>query len=230
MGARRVSSISCPPDPCQDGCPDGCPDGRFDQCNGYGGSTGPLIRPSGARVRVMTSHGLRWFQVRDKFELAYNTDVATPGYQADDLYEDVDVENNLFGYQFGARLTYCINCRMNLNISGKIGIYGNNAELRHRVGTQVTAASLTGAPAQLIDTESSDTALASLGELDFGFGYRVGRPWTIRGGYRLMGLTGVASSTSSLPTDYTTLDSSGQVHADDSYLLHGGYVGAEYNW
>jgi hypothetical protein len=178
----------------------------------------------------MTSHGFRWFQVRDKFELAYNTDVATPGYQADDLYEDVDVENNLFGYQFGAMLTYCLNCRMNLNVGGKLGIYGNNAEMRHRVGTRNTLAFRNGVPGDVIDTEANKTSLASLGELDFGIGYRLGSGWTMRGGYRLFGITGVATSIGSLPIDYTSVAASGRVRTNDSYVLHGGYLGATYNW
>ena len=33
----------------------------------------------------------------------------TNGYQADDIYENIEVENNLYGYQFGSTLSYCLN-------------------------------------------------------------------------------------------------------------------------
>ena len=203
--------------------------GLGNRCVGYGGATGPLVRPCGGRVRIMTSHGFRWFQAKDELELAYNID-GTAGYGAADLYENVDVENNLFGYQFGGRLTYCLTSRMNLNIGGKFGIYGNHAEMRHRVGTLTEAAYRTGVPGDVINTKSTDTSLATLGELDLGLGYRLSCAWSIRGGYRLIGLTGVANAVDSLPTNYYSVAASGQVHADDSYLLHGGYVGLEFNW
>lgn len=225
MGAQRASRLNC-----NSGSLLG---GKFGlgrkSCKGYGGAMGPLVRACSNRVQIMTSHGFRWFQIDDEFELAYNMD-GTAGYQAEDLYENVDVENNLYGYQFGGRLTYCINRRMNLNIGGKFGIYGNDARMRHRLGTQTTLAYRTGAATETINSSSSDTSLATLGELDLGLGYRLGCAWSIRGGYRLMGVTGVANAVDSLPTNYSSLAAAGQVHADDSYVLHGGYVGLEYNW
>ena len=198
-------------------------------CGGAGGAGGPLVRARDGRVSVMTSHGFRWFQVEDELELAYNID-GTAGYQAADLYENVDVENNLFGYQFGGRLSYCLNNRTTLNIGGKFGLYGNRAEVRHRVGTQTALAYLNGSATDVIDTEDSDTVLATLGELDLGLGYRFSNCWTVRGGYRLMGLTGVATAVDSLPTNYSSVANSGRVDANDSYVIHGGYVGLEFNW
>lgn len=224
MGAQRASRQCC-----NSGSLFGGKFGKRNACKGYGGAMGPLVRPCTNRVQIMTSHGFRWFQIDDEFELAYNLD-GTAGYQAEDLYENVDIENNLYGYQFGGRLTYCINSRMNLNIGGKFGIYGNDARMRHRLGTQTTLAYRNGAATETINTESSDTVLATLGELDLGLGYRFSCAWSVRGGYRLMGVTGVANAVDSLPGDYYSLASSGQVHADDSYVLHGGYAGLEYNW
>ena len=203
--------------------------GLRNNCKGYGGATGPLVRACGGRVRVMTSHGFRWFQAKDELELAYNVNTVA-GYQADDLYENLEVENNLYGYQFGGRLSYCLNHRLNLNVGGKFGIYGNHAEMRHRVGTLNDTAYRNGVATDLIDTDSSDTVLATLGELDLGLGYRISCAWSIRGGYRLLGMSGVATAVDSLPTDYYSVASSGQVHADDSYILHGGYAGLEFNW
>ncbi|TWU46295.1 hypothetical protein Poly51_56910 [Rubripirellula tenax] len=196
---------------------------------GFGGATGPLARSNSGRVRVMTSHGFRWFQINDSIETAYNVDGA-PGYQVGDIYDNVDVENNLFGYQFGGRLTYCLGSRLDLNIGGKFGVYGNRAELKHRLGTEDQIAYLTASGTDDINTTSTDTVLSTLGELDLGLGYRISNAWTIRGGYRVMGITGVASSVDNYPDYYSSVAASGQVHADDSYLLHGAYVGAELNW
>lgn len=223
LGARRVSRDCCPTGCCGRGL------GFCNRCYGNGGITGPLILPRGSSIRIVNSHGFRWMQVKDDLEFAYNID-GTSGYQANDLYENIDVENNLFGYQFGSRISYCLTCRLNLNIGGKIGLYGNYAELRHRLGTQNTLAYRNGVSTDGIDTKSTDTTLATLGEFDLGLGYRIGCAWTIRGGYRLLGMTGVASAIDSITDNYATLAASGKVYANDSYLLHGGYLGLEYNW
>ena len=228
MGAQRAAYPGCGPQGIF---------GRFLTGIGLGGhgrgttgASGPLVRTNTGRVRVVTSHGFRWFQADDSLEIAYNTEDTGGAYDAADLFENIDVENNLYGYQFGGRLTYCLSNRMNLNIGGKFGIYGNDAELRYRVGTRNTLAYINGDTSQVIDTEASDTVLATLGELDLGLGYRVNNAWTVRGGYRLLGLNGVATSVDSIPTDFTSVANAGKLNANDSYLIHGGYVGLEYNW
>ncbi|MCG8651623.1 MAG: BBP7 family outer membrane beta-barrel protein, partial [Pirellulales bacterium] len=198
MGAQRVAYDICNTPACMRRF--GCGNAR----RGFGGAGGPLRRACGSRLSVMTSHGFRWFQARDDFEIAYNID-GTVGYQADDLYENVNVENNLYGYQFGSRLIYCIMPCLNLNVGGRFGIFGNDAQVRRRVGTRNTTAYRVGMPTDLIDTRASDTSLATLGELDLGLGYRVTCGLTVRGGYRLLGISGVATSVGSLATNYSSV-------------------------
>jgi hypothetical protein len=210
MGARRAAYADC--DPCN---------------KGYGGAAGPLARACSGRIRIMTSHGFRWFQVNDEFEAAYNVD-GNGGYQADDIYDQFDVENNLYGYQFGGMLTYCLGCRMNLNIGGKFGIYGNDVDVRHRLGTENNVATVGGAD---INTTNSDVVLATLGELDLGLGLRLTNRWSVRGGYRLMGISGVVDAVEAAQgTDFQSLATASEVYADDSFILHGGYVGLTCNW
>jgi hypothetical protein len=168
-------------------------------------------------------------QISDDLELAYNID-GTVGYQATDIYDRVDIENNLYGYQFGGQLNYCLSSRLSMNIGGKFGLYANHAQKQHRIGSETDLAYISGSPTDVISTTDSDTGLASIGEFDMGLGYRLGCAWTVRGGYRLIGITGVATAWDSLPNSYASVAESGTVHADDSYLLHGGYFGLEYNW
>ncbi|EMI20832.1 signal peptide protein [Rhodopirellula maiorica SM1] len=227
MGAQRAAAM------CSQGACGGVGAnlglGLVDPCNGYGGATGPLVRACSGRVRVQTSHGFRWFQFKDDFEFAANID-GSGGYQATDLYYNIDVENNMFGYQYGSMLTYCLNERCNLGIGGKFGIYGNRAEMSQRIGTASGYAYETTMPSDFVNTNSSDTVLAGLGEIDLGLGYRLNNAWTVRGGYRLLGATGVATSTDSLDQDYSSVSTTGGVYANDSLLLHGAYVGMNFNW
>jgi hypothetical protein len=231
MGARRVSHA---------GCGNGSVLGfganlghRLSHGRGFGGASGPLARPCGSRIRVMTSHGFRWFQAKDFVERGWDVD-GTDGFQSEDIYEKVDIDNNLYGYQFGGRLTYLITCRLNLSVGGKLGIYGNYAEMKQCVGTRSLLAYQTGSPTAFTcngnNDNATDTALATLGELDLGLGYRISNCWSIRGGYRLLGMTGVANSMDSHPVSYASMADAGRVRANDNYVLQGGYVGLEFNW
>ena len=209
---------------------------------GFGGAAGPLARSNSGRVRVSTSHGFRWFQIQDDLHYAFETaaDAAPAGagyaaYAAGGLpmatiHEQMDVENNLFGYQFGGNLTYCLGSRLNLNIGGKFGVYGNHIEAEHCLYTDQGLAYITAGGVDDIKTESSDTVLSTLGELDLGLGFRVSNAWTLRGGYRVLGISGVASSVDSVPRAYTTVADLNKIEANDSFVLHGAYVGLDFNW
>lgn len=217
MGARRAAYAGCPSEGCL----------GLGAGTGFGGAAGPLVRASGGRLRVMNSHGFRWFQVRDSAELAFNIDGGA-GYQDQDLYDNVDVENNLFGYQFGSMLNYCLTSRLNAHIGAKFGIYGNHVDYRHRLGTRTTAATVGG---EDVDVQSSDVSLAGLGELDLGLGYRLNNAWSVRGGYRLIAIAGIADSIENMQdTAYNDISLVDDFDADDSLILHGGYVGLTFNW
>ncbi len=196
---------------------------------GFGHAGGPLARPAANRLQVMTSHGFRWFQVEDDAELAYNID-GVAGYQALDIYDRVNIKNDLYGYQFGSKLMYCLSDRLGANLGGKIGVYGNDVEARRRVGTDGQIAYLFGQPANLAETHYSDTVLSTLGEVDLGLGYRVCDAWTITGGYRVMGINGIATSFNQMSQDFGTSLNPGSIHANDSLVLHGAYIGCNFNW
>lgn len=232
-GPNPCGPNACGPNPCgTQACGPGFGAGYQRPRTGFfGGFGGPLARACSGRVQVRTSHGFRWFQLEDMFELAANID-GTAGYQTEDIYYSVDVENNLYGYQFGSMISYCVGNRFMLNAGGKFGIYGNDANVMHRLQTLSTYAYTTsqGAGTGDVFTDYSDTVLSGLGELDLGGGYRLNCRMTIRGGYRLLAAAGVATSVGSIPGEYTTVASAGGVRANDSLILHGGYVGLDYNW
>ena len=207
----------------------GCSNGQCATPYGFGGACGPLIPAACSKVQIVTSHGFRWFQVEDSMEFAANID-GTGGYQSTDMFYNVDTDNNLYGYQFGSRVTYCLGHRFSLIAGGKVGIYGNNAEARQRLGTREIDAYYDSMPGTTVDHESERTVLATLSELDLGLGYCLSPAWSIRGGYRLIGLTGIATAPGEVSYDGEEPLSSDWIRADDSIILHGGYVGLDYNW
>ncbi|MCO8125144.1 BBP7 family outer membrane beta-barrel protein [Stieleria sp. TO1_6] len=222
MGARRLGSTG---PACQFGIQAVAGSGY------YGGAIGPLARPGSSRLRVQTMHGFRWLQFKDELQVAGDVD-GTPGLSGSDLFYDIQTENNLLGYQFGTRLSYCLGRRAMLNCSGKMGLYANDVTYRQRIGTDTTLAFATaqGPGAGDILTNDHETTLAGLGELDLGLGYRLSARWTARIGYRVMALSNVATSISQLDPDFTTAASSAIVNADGSLVVHGAYVGIDMNW
>ncbi|MEO9931409.1 hypothetical protein [Rhodopirellula bahusiensis] len=217
-GYGSCNTGACPPQQCAPCGP------RY----GYGGAAGPLVRPCNGKVQVVTSHGLRWFQFKDSVDYAYDID-GRAGYTMHDLYDTTSTENDLFGYQFGSQLIYCLGSRVNLNVGGKFGLYGNQAEFRHRLGTLENTAELAAMPGEMINYETTDTVLSTLGEFDLGLGVRVSNCWTVRGGYRVLGATGLAIA-DNYSRDYSSVASASALHADSSLLLHGAYLGANFNW
>ena len=220
MGARRLGS-----------CAPGSVFGGACRNGDYGNAIGPLARACGGRSRFTMLQGFRWFQLEDAMRIIGDVD-GTGGYSGTDLYIDSETENNLYGYQFGGTWTYCLSQRLLLNLGGKFGLYGNHASFYHSIGTSTIVANTVsqGAGAGDINGEYTDTVLSSLGELDLGLGYRLNCAWTLRGGYRLLGVTNVATAPGQIPTEYVTAASAGAVRADDSLVLHGAYVGANFNW
>ena len=196
---------------------------------GYGGAGGPLVRPCSGKVQVITSCGFRWFRFQDELNLAYDIDNKT-GYGEFDLYDDTRVENNLYGYQFGSSLVYCLTCRLDATVGGRFGIYGNEVRKQHRLGSLTEAYTLAAMPDQRIAFDERDTVLSTLGELDLGLGYRLTNAFTLRGGYTILGVSGVATSLGNQPREYSSFASASAIHATDSVILHGAYLGASYNW
>lgn len=207
----------------------GGPDCRSQCCYGFGGAGGPLAASCRQRFQLVASHGFRWFQFRDSLSFAADVD-GDPGFHPTDLNYRVGTENNLFGYQLGGRFIYGITDRLNLAIGGKFGLYGNRVRYRQRMGNLDEWATYDSDPAVIVRRLGCENRLATLGELDFGLGYRICCAWTIRGGYRILGATGLATSVGSLAHDFASPDPNSEAFAGDSIVLHGGYIGAEYNW
>lgn len=198
-------------------------------CSGYTNSCGPLVNPCTGCAQFVTSSGFRWFQFRDQFQFAAS-DSATGINGTNDMYYNSNVSNNLYGYQLGSRLCYCLSPCLVARVGGKAGLYANDVRVRQQLGTSTANAWVTNRPTQMINTSDSDTVLAGLGELDLGLGYRVNNGFTINGGYRMLYASGVATSIGSIPGEYFTNSASGKVNASDSLLLHGAYIGGMFNW
>ncbi len=202
---------------------------------GFSGLGGALEVPTAGTHQFAVSQGFRWLQIRDEFDFLASGYVAAPGdpLRGDQRYAS-EAQNDLFGYQLGGRWNYRASARFNLGAAVKVGIYANSVEVDQRIGEAGLLAQyrndLTPAGRMNVNDRNQSTVLATLGELDLGGGYRLSDAWTIRGGYRITGISGVATTPSLLNQDLYSPGLSARDAANDSLILHGAYAGAELNW
>ncbi len=164
-------------------------------------------------IHLRISDGCRWSCFGGFRYIAFNDDLLVSELNApfkDAL--DIDAENNLYGVQFGGdALLYDRGGPLNFSVKLKFGVYGNHAQQR-------TYSSVL-APA----VEVNDTKVAFVGEADFVLTYQLTERLLVHGGYRLMGLGGVALA----PDQINASDlSTGQANIHyNSLLLDGGFLG-----
>ncbi len=202
----------------------GCSGGLFG-CSPYSGPCGPRL---GAGWMV----GVRYFQMNDDFRFySDNADNVFDG-SPNEIEYLVRTRNNLLGFQVGGGLNYRVwNC-FSLYGIGKAGIYGNHAIVNQAVYGAAGDAVVNVGPyaTTAYRFQSSQTGLAFLGQLDLGGKYQMSKCWSIDGGYRMVGVTGLALTDGQIPNNFAYLPDAQRVHASDCLILHGGYVGATFCW
>lgn len=202
---------------------------------GFGGFGGALEVPTVGTHQFAVSQGFRWLQIRDDFQFLASGHEPGPGdpLRGDQLYAS-EARNDLYGYQLGGRWNYRATGRFNIGATVKAGIYANSVEIDHRIGDSSLLAQyrndLDTAGRLAVNDRSQRTVLAMLGELDVSGRYRLSDAWSVRGGYRITGISGVATTPSLLSQDLYSPGLSARDAANDSLILHGAYVGTEFNW
>ena len=196
----------------------------------------PLQSDCPCTLNMHWSAGVRYFRFDEDFQFATDDVDDTFTGTADELYHNINVENSLLGFQLGAGSEYNWG-RLALMSDIKFGIYGNYMENHQSMvgGTGVyatidnVASPYNGAA---YNFNGSKTGVSFLGEVDLGLRYRVTSRWSMRAGWRAMAVTGVALSVHQFPDNFNFEDAigAGDVERNGSMILHGGYVGAEYNY
>jgi hypothetical protein len=177
--------------------------------------------------------GVRWFRFGDNFEYASSETDGTFGYGADDIYYRNNITNDLVGFQLGALANYCTGCRVNLYAGTKFGAFCNHINYDSYAGTATTPAivsSYTSYDNQQYIIDSSDNSLALLGEGELGLGVCICRGLTATCGYRVIGVSGIATAPGQIPYDFSLLNDASKINNDSSLILHGLSIGGMYNW
>lgn len=159
--------------------------------------------------------GFRYFRLEEDFNInSLDLDTGTSDY-------NIRTTNNLYGFQLGAKVERQFN-RVLGSVTGKAGIYGNDASQRTFVGDFDNSTIFR-------DSLTSQTEVAFVGDLVFNVSYALTDIWSIRGGYNLMWVDGVALAPSQL--DFTNTPTSGtNLTSNDTLFFHGAHVGLEARW
>ena len=193
-----------------------------------------LLRNGGAfqgyncnAVNIEWMAGVRWFRFHE--EMRYAAFSTNPVYPPQMFY-DLETQNDLIGFQLGARTEHCLTNRLSLALGTKFGIYGN--EIYHRQSIHDgagTFATINAGPATGNDYNytSRKRDVSFLGELDLGLNYQFSSCWRANMGYRAIAATGIALAPDQVPVNFTDTSAINRINSNGSLILHGAYFGVE---
>ncbi len=167
--------------------------------------------------RVSLLAGFRYIQLQEDLRTRFDLplDVFPP------IDFDVDGINNLYGAQTGVDAVLFDGGRFQILSAAKAGIYGNTARNAARL-------SIDGDGIYSFGTRGS--AVSFVGDVSFTGAFQLNNVWSIRGGYQLLWLTGLALSSEQFPHVSHHFIPDAQVVTDGSLFLHGALVGLEAVW
>ncbi len=180
--------------------------------------------------------GVRYFRMDDDFEFGTEWDDGSGPFNgfdhssANELYHDIQMENNLVGLQLGANMNYCVAARWNVFWDTNFGLYNNyithDQRLYNGLGLPVTFTQ-DGREAT-VNSDKNDVAF--LGEMRIGGGYLFSNNWRGTIAYRAIGISGVALAPDQIKPEYSNWADTARINADGSIIIHGVQAGIECNF
>ncbi len=208
----------------------GCGAGGCDGCCSMGGCGG--CGASLPRYSVTTVLGARFLRMDDDFWFRTDFERMDTNVQSFLAY-NVQTDNTLYGGQLGCRGTYRCGSsgRLALHCASNVGLYGNHIEVAQWMDAP-TAGTVrhanNGNDSTYVENDKDDVSI--LGELRLGASYRYSCNCRVYGGWRVMGVTGVALTTDQIPPSFNSPAQVGWIHSNGSLLIHGLQTGIEYNY
>jgi hypothetical protein len=159
--------------------------------------------------------GARYVNVSDRFRFgALGTN--------SNFFYNVDTNNNLVGFQLGGDLNFCVVPRLKFGMEWKTGIYGNDA----RQTTQIASTALPDEVREL----ASETSVAFVGEAGAFYLFQVNPHFTLRGGYQVVLVEGVALAPNNVNPDPDFGNRQVLLSDGSQVFLHGFTAGFEFTW
>jgi hypothetical protein len=201
-------------------------------CGTLGGSGKGGKGACGRRYEISLLAGVRYFEFEEGFLL--EADPVDPDFDgsAEEVRYSIDVANHMLGFQLGTRADYYYTQNLGLHAAFKFGMYGNDIDHHSFIGGDNGPAVVGAGPnaGREFNIRSDKKEVSFLGELDLGASYRFACNWRVRGGYRVMAISGVATTLEQIPVYLQDIDGVENINSESSMVLHGGYAGLEYNY
>jgi hypothetical protein len=216
-------------------CNVGCDSGSCDTCSGGTCSTGACgtggyFRGLGSRFSCTGVCGVRYLELDESFMYGVdylNTNTNASGY----VDYHALTENKLVGAQIGCNGMYRIGCKWGLHLNSLVGLYGNDIDSRQYFATPAGGTVYYGGTTEVFDVNADKTDVAMLGELRLGGSYQATCHCRLYGGWRVMGLTGIALAGEQTPNAFLNgSQMDGYVNSNGSMILHGLQTGVEWNY
>jgi len=160
--------------------------------------------------------GFRYLSLYEKFNIrSTDLDSGTSDYH-------IRTTNNLFGGQLGARYRRSYG-RFAWDATGKAGLFGNSAGQWQFVSDSV--------PGSFLRDRRSDSGgqIAFAGDINVSANYRLLSFLTLRAGYNLLWVEGIALAPGQLDFSNTTASGS-DLRSDDGFFAHGVSAGGLADW
>ena len=146
------------------------------------------------------------------------------------LYYDMDTENTLCGFQIGGYGEYGFGSRWAVGAGAKLGVFNNHIKSYNRIGTASTTATIGGSGPNagqpwLVDASKDDVSF--LGEFNLDLVCQITQCWYGSLGYRVVGVTGVASPPDQIYPNLEGINDVELVDSHGSLFLHGFTVSVE---
>jgi hypothetical protein len=171
-----------------------------------------LTSPSDRSYTTLVA-GFRYMSIDEEFMFTSNDGASRLGGRLG-TYE-IDTSNDLLGLQIGVDSGVQITRNLGLDVRVRGGLMLNFND------QSSTFVNDNGIPTVLSGSES-DTSLASLVELEGSASWDIGDNFTLKAGYQLLALSGIALA----PSQFGPLDELGDLNRS-SVIYHGPFVGLE---
>jgi hypothetical protein len=202
-----------------------CPRGRPDQLVLHpNGRWRRECQPSAIMSYVV---GLRYMTIGDGF-LYHSEGTVTvndvPYFASAD--NNVQTQNDLFGLQFGADMTFR-RCKWNWGIRSKVGVYVNFSQCNQRIVNNVPADYPLSDVQFDADFQTREQQAAFIGEVGFQAEYKFRPNFSGRAAYDFMWITGVSLAPEQVEWVYVPVPKN---NANGDIYAHGITLGLEWTW
>jgi hypothetical protein len=212
-----------------------CGSGSYDSgCEVGGAACAPAC---GSPFSIVTLCGVRYMRLDDDFQYAsmwaiddgtgtLTPPAYTPWDGEGELYYDINVDNQLVGFQLGANMSYCVTCNCNLFWNSSFGLYNNHINAYQRVYGEFGPATWVGSGENAVVRSNKDD-VAFMGEMMLGGSYNFNCNWRGILAYRAIAISGVALSTDQIPEDFSNEAQVALIDSNGSLIIHGVQAGVE---